>query len=61
MYPVVWTGNWRWRSTEEMLSTTAFEWLCELTERSNRRANVGSNAQRLKAEGVTFLRANGST
>ena len=55
-------GNWRWRFTEEeMLSTTAFEWLCELTVRSKRRANVGSNAQRLKAEGVTFLRANGLT
>jgi 4-alpha-glucanotransferase len=54
-------GNWCWRFTEEMLSTTAFEWLCELTERSKRRANVGSTAQRLKAEGVTFLRANGST
>ncbi len=54
-------GNWRWRFTEEMLSTTAFEWLCELTERSKRRANVGLDAQRLKAEGVTFLRTNGST
>jgi 4-alpha-glucanotransferase len=45
-------GNWRWRFTEEKLSTTAFEWLCELTERSKRRANVGLNAQWLKAEGV---------
>ena len=54
-------GNWRWRFTEEMLSTTAFEWLCELTERSKRRANVRLDAQRLKAEGVTFLRTNGST
>ena len=54
-------GNWRWRFTEEMLSTTAFEWLCELTERSKRRANVGLDAYRLKAEGVTFLRTNGST
>jgi 4-alpha-glucanotransferase len=54
-------GNWRWRFTEEMLSTTAFEWLCELTERSKRRANVRLEAQRLKAEGVTFLRTNGST
>jgi 4-alpha-glucanotransferase len=45
-------GNWRWRFTEEMLSTTAFEWLCELTERSKRRANERLNAQRLKAEGV---------
>jgi 4-alpha-glucanotransferase len=54
-------GNWGWRFTEGMLSTTAFEWLSELTERSKRRANVGSNAQRLKAEGVTFMRANGRT
>ena len=54
-------GNWRWRFTEEMLSTTAFEWLCELTEKSKRRANVRLDAQRLKAEGVTFLRTNGST
>ena len=54
-------GNWRWRFTEEMLSTTAFEWLRELTERSKRRANVGLDAQRLKAEGFTFLRTNGST
>jgi 4-alpha-glucanotransferase len=54
-------GNWRWRFTEEMLSTTAFEWLCELTERSKRRANVRLDAHRLKAEGVTFLRTNGST
>ncbi len=37
-------GNWRWRFTEEMLSITAFRWLCELTERSKRRTNVGSNA-----------------
>jgi 4-alpha-glucanotransferase len=53
-------GNWRWRFTEEMLSTSAFKWLSELTERSKRRANMGSNAQGLKADGVTFC-ANGST
>jgi 4-alpha-glucanotransferase len=47
-------GNWRWRFTEEMLSTSAFKWLSELTERSRRRANMGSNAQELKADGVTF-------
>ena len=29
-------GNWRWRCTEEMLSTRAFEWLRELTNRSGR-------------------------
>jgi 4-alpha-glucanotransferase len=42
-------GNWRWRFTEDMLSTAAFQWLRELTERSKRRANLGSNAQMLKA------------
>jgi 4-alpha-glucanotransferase len=45
-------GNWRWRVTEEMLSTTAFEWLRELTERSKRSSNVGSNAQPVKAGGA---------
>jgi 4-alpha-glucanotransferase len=47
-------GNWRWRLTEEMLSmsTTAFEWLRELTERSKRRANLVSSAQLLKAESI---------
>jgi 4-alpha-glucanotransferase len=29
-------GNWRWRSTEKMLSSPAFEWLQELTESSKR-------------------------
>ena len=29
-------GNWRWRCTEEMLSTRAFEWLRDLTNRSGR-------------------------
>jgi 4-alpha-glucanotransferase len=29
-------GNWRWRCTEEMLSTGAFEWLRELTNTSGR-------------------------
>jgi 4-alpha-glucanotransferase len=45
-------GNWRWRVTEAMLSTAAFEWLRELTERSKRRSNVGSNAQSVNAEGA---------
>ena len=50
-------GNWRWRVTEEMLSAAAFEWLRELTLRSKRSTNVGSNAQPLKAENGTFARA----
>jgi 4-alpha-glucanotransferase len=29
-------GNWRWRSTEDMLSTRAFEWLRDLTNTSGR-------------------------
>jgi 4-alpha-glucanotransferase len=29
-------GNWRWRCTEEMLSTRAFEWLRDLTKVSGR-------------------------
>lgn len=29
-------GNWRWRCTTEMLDTPAFEWLRELTVKSNR-------------------------
>jgi len=45
-------GNWRWRSTEEMLSTTAFEWLSELTQQSKRSANVGASAQLRRAERV---------
>jgi 4-alpha-glucanotransferase len=29
-------GNWRWRSTESMLSSPAVQWLRDLTERSRR-------------------------
>jgi 4-alpha-glucanotransferase len=29
-------GNWRWRSTENMLSSPALKWLQELTETSKR-------------------------
>jgi 4-alpha-glucanotransferase len=31
-------GNWRWRSTKDMLSGSAFQWLRELTESSHRSA-----------------------
>ena len=31
-------GNWRWRCTEDMLSPSAFQWLRDLTETSNRSA-----------------------
>ena len=50
-------GNWRWRFSEEMLSSTAFEWLRELTVRSKRRANPGSQAGPPKAETSAFVRA----
>ena len=29
-------GNWRWQCTEEMLTSVRFEWLLDLTKRSNR-------------------------
>lgn len=46
-------GNWRWRVAEEMLSTTAFQWLRDLTERSKRSASAGPDACLLKAGAVT--------
>jgi 4-alpha-glucanotransferase len=30
------SGNWRWRCTQDMLSAPAFDWLRDLTKRSNR-------------------------
>ena len=33
-------GNWRWRSSEDMLSSPAFEWLRELTESSKRSVSI---------------------
>jgi 4-alpha-glucanotransferase len=39
-------GNWRWRASAEMLSLPPFEWLRELTERSQR---LGSNDGRFFA------------
>jgi len=53
-------GNWRWRFTHEMLSTTTSKWLRELTEKAKRRSNLGSNTQQFKAESTAFLRAKGS-
>ena len=29
-------GNWRWRSREDMLTSSSFEWLKELSDRSGR-------------------------
>lgn len=39
-------GNWRWRVTEEMLSTPAFQWLRDLTETSMRCTSAKSTADR---------------
>jgi len=33
-------GNWRWRCTEDLLSSPAFHWLEQLTESSNRRGST---------------------
>jgi 4-alpha-glucanotransferase len=35
-------GNWRWRCTQQMLSSPAFEWLRALTTTSNRSAELRS-------------------
>jgi 4-alpha-glucanotransferase len=34
-------GNWRWRCTETMLSSSAFGWLRDLTKQSNRSSETG--------------------
>jgi len=51
-------GNWRWRFSEDMLSTSAFQWLCELTERSKRCASSKTNARDDKPQGATLAQAN---
>jgi len=38
-------GNWRWRVTDDMLSPAAFDWLRELTEKSNRSATDSAAAE----------------
>jgi 4-alpha-glucanotransferase len=47
-------GNWRWRFTDKMVSTIAFEWLRDLTEKSKRRASATSSARLGKSQGATF-------
>jgi 4-alpha-glucanotransferase len=32
--------NWRWRSTEDMLTASAFDWLRDLTKSSNRTGSL---------------------
>ena len=38
-------GNWRWRSTEEMLTEEVFDWLGRLTKRANRFEATGSQTR----------------
>ena len=51
-------GNWRWRFTDKMVSTTTFEWLRDLTESSKRCASARANARPGKSQGATFMRTN---
>jgi 4-alpha-glucanotransferase len=38
-------GNWRWRVREDMLSPQAFQWLQDLTERSNRSVSSATSVR----------------
>ncbi len=38
-------GNWRWRCTEDLLSSPAFDWLERLTESSKRSLGLSGCAQ----------------
>jgi 4-alpha-glucanotransferase len=43
------SGNWRWRSQEDMLADRAFDWLRELTETS-KRSGAGVALQQVEME-----------
>jgi len=43
------SGNWRWRSQEDMLADRAFDWLRELTETS-KRLGSGPNIQQIELQ-----------
>jgi 4-alpha-glucanotransferase len=49
-------GNWRWRCTEEMLATPAFERLRDLTLASGRNARLESEKQTETAEELALRR-----
>ena len=49
-------GNWRWRFTDEMVSTKAFEWLRELTNKSHRFTTPASNRRSAEPQRPTFGR-----
>lgn len=46
-------GNWRWRCTEDMLSTSPFQWLRDLTESSDRRATAPDSSAGRPKEAVS--------
>ncbi len=35
-------GNWRWRVTQDMLSSEPFQWLCDITKRAKRAVESGT-------------------
>ena len=47
-------GNWRWRFSEDVLSSPVFEWLRELTERS-KRMGTGAETRPVEAASGTAL------
>jgi len=50
------SGNWRWRSQEDMLADRAFNWLQELTETSKRsRASAGAQERDLGQESMSVV------
>ena len=53
------SGNWRWRSSETMLSDGAFDWLRELTKTS-KRSDVGLAASQIKLKSNESVQAVGS-
>ena len=50
------SGNWRWRSPENMRWDAAFDWLQQLTE-SSKRSGSGMPVQQLKPEGDDSVQA----
>jgi 4-alpha-glucanotransferase len=53
-------GNWRWRCPEDTLSSSAFEWLRELTESSRRSASLGISAKSVEPESSGSARSSRS-
>jgi 4-alpha-glucanotransferase len=51
-------GNWRWRVTDDMLSTTAFQWLRDLTDRSGRCVGGRSSSGPTETQPTKCARAN---